>query len=561
MDSVVDFYKVSSLAKVFDSEAPEKCSEKLCGFKNEVIGFQVAVRFDIPTEKKWPGPQRTVLKLKVNSPIADYISIRKVVAVPSNVPAPVERDEHYLKTESGLFPDVLRNLDDNTFILPLKQWHSLWVEIDTKGEVNAGDYPISIALYDSLDEKLASIEETMTVFDAVLPKQRLIYTQWFHADCLADYYKVEVFGDEHWHIIERFVKTAVDNGVNMIFTSLFTPPIDTSPEVIRTVVQLLHITVENGEYRFDFSRLKKWVDMCKRCGIEYFEINHLFSQWGADFCPNIFGFVNGEMHQLFGMKTPVTDIEYHRFLATLLPQLINKLCEWGLKDKCWFHISDEPGKNHLKSYLFAKKLIEPYLGGFPIIDALSDVDFYKYGVVKTPVCTTDHIEDFLPLDIPELWAYYCGGQSVDVSNRFMSMPSYRNRIIGIQLYKFSIRGFLHWGYNFYNSALSLKHLSPYEVTDADFAFASGDAFSVYPGKEGNPEESIRARVFLYALQDMRAFELLESLTDKESVVTLLEEGIEKPITFKNYPHSDDYILNVRQKVNQEIIARCKMKLK
>lgn len=55
MDSFVDFYKVSSLAKVFDSEAPEKCSEKLCGFKNEVIGFQVAVRFDIPTEKNGPG--------------------------------------------------------------------------------------------------------------------------------------------------------------------------------------------------------------------------------------------------------------------------------------------------------------------------------------------------------------------------------------------------------------------------------------------------------------------------------------------------------------------------
>ena len=36
-----------------------------------------------------------------------------------------------------------------------------------------------------------------------------------------------------------------------------------------------------GEYRFDFSELKRWIDLCKKCGIEYYEMSHLFSQWGA----------------------------------------------------------------------------------------------------------------------------------------------------------------------------------------------------------------------------------------------------------------------------------------
>ena len=32
-------------------------------------------------------------------------------------------------------------------------------------------------------------------------------TEWFHADCLASYYRVPVFSKEHWRIIEEFIKT------------------------------------------------------------------------------------------------------------------------------------------------------------------------------------------------------------------------------------------------------------------------------------------------------------------------------------------------------------------
>src|SRR5690606_38890715 len=100
-----------------------------------------------------------------------------------------------------------------------------------------------------------------------------------------------------------------------------------------------------------------------------------------------------------------------------------------------------------------------------------------------------------------------------VSNRFFSLPSVRNRIIGVQLYKFGIQGFLHWGFNFWYSQYSVKAIDPFRVTDAGGAFPSGDAFVVYPGPEG-PLDSIRWEVFREALQDMRALELLEQLAGK-----------------------------------------------
>ena len=139
-----------------------------------------------------------------------------------------------------------------------------------------------------------------------------------------------------------------------------------------------------------------------------------------------------------------------------------------------------------------------------------------------------------------------------MSNRFFAMSSVRNRMIGVQMYKYRIEGFLHWGYNFYNSALSKRSLDPYRVTDGDGAFPSGDAFTVYPGKDGKPEDSIRGEVFYMALQDMRALELLESMTSREHVMDILEEGLEKPLSFSEYPRSASYLLEMHEKVNREI---------
>ena len=185
-----------------------------------------------------------------------------------------------------------------------------------------------------------------------------------------------------------------------------------------------------------------------------------------------------------------------------------------------------------------------------MIDALSDPSFYDRGLVKHPVAATDHIEPFLERKVPGLWAYNCCAQNVDVGNRFMSMPSYRNRILGLQLYKYGISGFLHWGYNFWYSWDSRKQIDPFLTTDAQGAFPGGDSFSVYPGADGTPLESIRLKVFHHALQDHRALNLLEELGGRE----LVEQTVERfhELTFSQYPRSAEYLLAAREAVNRKI---------
>jgi hypothetical protein len=134
----------------------------------------------------------------------------------------------------------------------------------------------------------------------------------------------------------------------------------------------------------------------------------------------------------------------------------------------------------------------------------------------------------------------------------MAMPSYRNRILGYQLYKYDIKGFLQWGYNFWFTELSKGVVNPYLDTTAGGGFQSGDPFVVYPlDTNGEVVCSLRLYVFNEALQDMRALKLLESLTDRETVQELLEEIV----GFKVYPRRSDYILRLRETVNRMIKER------
>ena len=118
------------------------------------------------------------------------------------------------------------------------------------------------------------------------------------------------------------------------------------------------------------------------------------------------------------------------------------------------------------------------------------------------------------------------------------------------MYRYQLDGFLHWGYNFYNSEYSLYAVDPYRCTDAGGAFPSGDAFLVYPGADKKPEESIRLMLMDEAMTDYCACKALEKMIGREAVLACLEEETE--ITFDSYPQSEKYILNIRNKINRMI---------
>ena len=546
---------VSSLEKPFLNSRIEdyKPLSFIRMMKNQRLSFQL-----LHTSVGYDAPLRAMLTLQIEGIPAAYVIARTVELVPVAYPIyPEIRDDNYLSKEPGLYPDWLQPLHYGSTISVMRnQLRAVWIEFDPRGKVPAGSYTVTVRL--AAGEEPVAVETlTVEVVNAELPPQDMKVTQWFHCDCLANYYHCEAWSERHWEIVENFARTARKNGINLLLTPLFTPALDTAVGGERTTVQLVDVAVNNGEYTFGFDKLDRWIDMCDRVGIEFLEISHFFTQWGAGHAPKVMATVDGVYQRIFGWDTDATGEAYTRFLRTLIPAFLAHMkarCNGRGDDKrCLFHISDEPNVAQLEQYKKSKAVVADLLEGYTIMDALSEYEFYCEGVVTTPIPSNNSIEPFIEGKVPGLWTYYCCGQCQDVSNRLIAMPNWRTRSIGMQFYKYDIVGFLQWGYNFYNNMSSVNTVNPYAETSGEYWVPAGDPFSVYPAEDGTAYESTRIIVFHEALEDVRALKLCESFYGKERVVAEIEAVFGQEIKFSRCARSSDMMLAIRAKVD-ELIA-------
>ena len=522
--------------------------------KNQRLSFQLLHTGDND------APLRTFTKLVIEGLPAEYVSARTVEVVPvAYAIDPAIPDDNYLSKEPGLYPDWLQPLHYGGSVQIIRgQLRSVWIQFDPKGNLPAGTYAVTVKMMAG-EETLAAETLTIEMLNAELPEQTMRVTQWFHCDCLANYYNCEPWSERHWAIVENFARTARENGITLLLTPIFTPPLDTREGGERLTTQLLDITVTpDGDYRFGFDKLDRWIDMCNRVNMPYLEISHFFTQWGARHAPKVMATVEAadgtsEYKRIFGWETDATGEEYTRFLRTLVPALLDHLKARGDDKRCYFHISDEPGLDQLEQYQKSKSVVADFLEDYTIMDALSKYEFYTQGVVKTPIPSNNHIEPFIEGKVPGLWTYYCCGQCQDVSNRLMAMPAWRNRSIGMQMYKYDIAGFLQWGYNFYNNMHSVDTVNPYADANGEYWVPAGDTYSVYPAQDGTAYESTRIIVFHEALQDVRAMKLCESFYGKERVVAEMEAVFGQEIKFDRCARSSDIMLAIRARVD-ELIA-------
>lgn len=497
---------------------------------------------------------KATLHLAIDSPIAELVSVETVEQVPVRVPCyQGAKDDNYLRTTPGLYPDLLMPVAPGEQIfVPYGELKSLFVTVRVPAGYPAGEYPVAVKFVWG-DEVFAESVVTIRVIGADLPKQEIKVTEWFHTDCIASYYELETFSEKHWEYIENFMRTAVENGINTILMPVFTPPLDTAVGGERPTTQLVDVYRTESGWEFGFDKVERWVRMCDKVGVEFFEVSHLYTQWGAGHAPKIVGYVNGERKKLFGWETDSLSDEYRTFLRAFLTAFLAKMKSLNGADKrCLFHISDEPGFDHLEQYTKVKAQIADILEGYPIMDALSDFEFYKTGVLSNPIPCNNHIDKFIEANVPNLWTYYCCGQCVDVSNRFIAMPMERTRVIGTQFWKYNIAGFLQWGYNFWYSQYSISKINPYLVTDGNYFYPAGDGFAVYPGENGKPLTTLHMKAFTQALYDLRAMKLAEALCGREAVLAAMEEGLDYGVTFSRYPTESDYCEKLREKINAMI---------
>lgn len=544
---------LNSLAKIYaDRELDDRfIQNEGCMLQNEAFSFQVAFKLE---ENSDPAKAAFGFSVDIPEELKPYTRIKAIDYVPCDYtlyPPCLGLSDH---PEQGLFPDILRDIP-TVFWASTNSWRGVYITIDAQNAcLKPGIYTIkTIFKYKGEYTKEFRIE----VLDAKLPPQSIPVTNWFHTDCLCNYYHVEFDSKEYWRITENFAKTAVHYGINMLLMPVFTPPLDTGVGYERRTIQLVDVFKDGDKYSFSFRKLRKWVKMCKRVGVKYYEISHLFTQWGCKYSPKVMATENGEYKRIFGWETNGHGEEYLAFLAQFLPELIAELKKLGIFNKSYFHVSDEPASDMKDDYSICSKFLRKYIPSDRIFDALSDISFYHEGLISCPVVSLDHIHTFIEAKVPTLWGYYCCGQD-RTSNRFLALPAGQNRMLGLQLYKFNIKGFLQWGFNFYNSHLSLEQIDPYASSTAGGWVPGGDPYVVYPGADGNAVISIRLEVFREALQDMRALEALESkfaakVGKRKAHKAVIEALGLEDMTFLKFNNDGKYLVELREKINRLLV--------
>ena len=548
----MEFYAklLDSMTKALPVAALPVSREYRCGsaLRGEVFAFQLAYRSG---SEKLDG-----IRIETEGELAAALRIRQVGLIPTELPATCF-DENVLSTEPGLFPDPLTDVPPEGVTAYAGQCRSLHFQLAVPPEQAAGKYEFKLRLTHPERGILCEKEFTLEVVGATLPPQRVERTEWFYCDCLASIYKCELWSGEFWEILERYFRNMTGHGITQILTPLVTPPLDTAVGTERPTVQLLDIETDgNGRWSFGFERLKRWVELARRCGFRRFEFAHLFSQWGAECAPKVMAKTPEGVRRVFGWETDAASKEYTAFLEAMLGALRGFIRENGLEKSCCMHVSDEPQPKDFDRYREHLALVRRATGDeIPVCDALSHPGLLEPDENGYPVTIIQRIPAFRAAGVSPLWAYYCCGPETGTTNRFLHYPGARIRGLGIQLFHYGIAGFLHWGYNFWYSRLSRRVIDPWRSPDAGGEFPGGDPFLVYPGTGGVPVDSLRNELMREAFQDIRALELLASLAGgRERADEILLELCGGTLSVTDFPVTSEAFSQLRHAVNMRIKA-------
>lgn len=564
-------YIASSQKKIFPDDIKSKNLESGSAFINEPYSVTLAFK----------TIQSTYLPVSVSVDCEGLdIAVYKIGYVPVTHPESVCRGIASEDKGAGLYPDTLLKRKTKPEFVKKEHFGTTHYEKDEVNLLNAtcdamqsvlitfnedgkdvkpGIYKAEISVYNNNTlEVLARHTFTLKIIDKKLSDHTLMYTNWFHYDCLADIHGVELYSDKYYEILGKYLSNASKFRMNTLLIPPFTPPLDTYESEERTNTGTVKIKKCGNNYSFDFSLLERLIKIALDSGITYFEHPHFFTQWGAKHAPNIYADDNGTYRRIFGWETDGVGDEYKGFLNAYIPEFLKFAKDMGISEKLFFHISDEPNENILESYKKAVDVVKNLLEGYKSGDALSSVEFYNNGLVKTPIVQIDNADDFFG-KCDTFWLYYTGGYypaSSNVhkcSNRLLSSKPYCTRILGLHLYKYKASGFLHWGYNYYYDKMCQGIFDP-KADACGYKQLPGASYLAYPGIN-DVIPSLREKHMCEAFDDYRALKTLEKYIGYDNVIALCNDFYGEEISCYTIPKNEEEMVAFREMINTEIEKR------
>jgi len=518
VEKAMELWVTHSLDKVFpDSRRPPRAVEQIAlrAARNETEDAQIAVH--VPRGHEVAQARYSLSDL--TGPRGARIGRRNISArwiwhtyVLANPPENKDPSS-YLRKAPAFFPDAF--LEQETIPIRDEWTQPLWISVKVPKGTPPGEYrgEIGLELVGTNGEKWShSVPITVSVWPFTLPdRQHLHHTEWHYPDLLAAWYHVEPWSEAHWKWLEKVAQDMAAHKQDMICTDWF---------------DLVRVTRKaDGKFTYDFSMLDRWVKMHRKVGIDWIEGGHLAHRKGAWDSPIVwhrFPVYDARGRRIDTSRLP--DEKFEPYMEGLLKAVYRHLKQRGWHKQFVQHVADEPIPENEDSWCRCAAKVKEWLPGVPRIDAVMSQGLTGYVDIRVP--QIQHTGPDVPRNPNEtLWSYVCLAPQGQYPNRFLDYPSLRNRIIFWLSWSLGLKGFLHWGYNYWGTWRGLPEevvVSPW--TDATggsvyittgMPLPAGDAFLVYPGREGICS-SLRWEVIRKGFEDYEYLYLLEGAAEGRS---------------------------------------------
>jgi hypothetical protein len=508
-------WTVDALIKVFPGDrapaAPAPARE-LTAARNQHVSLQLALRSSSRLEsvtaecRPLEGPAGTLA--------ADVrLSGVELVVVGSHtddVPA-----DELVGEAPGWYPDPLVDLP---LTLEPHRTRAVWATIHVPKDAPAGAYRSAVVVRHE-GRELARVPFRLRVAAAEVPAERTLrITNWFRTDDrhTKQFWDAPQFEGAWWSVVGNLARVMAEYRQSVVLT----PTLD--------LVELL----PGEEPRFGFDRFDRWVETFRRAGaIGFIEGEHLVGRAGGYDEPLVVPVLLREGEEVRKAELPLDDPRVQPFLDRFLPALGRHLDEKGWKAIYLQHVLDEPHGDEPAAYARIAALAKRHLPGVPTLDAIDahDVPEALREASDVWVPQLGRFDDQLALLAErqraghEVWFYTCLFPRGRYMNRLMDFPLLKTRLLHWLNYRYSLTGFLHWGWNFWGPE-PLKDTQPV-INMNQTLLPSGDAFIVYPDRARlSVFPSIRLEAMRAGIED---YEMLVALgrRDRAAADAIAREAV------------------------------------
>ena len=352
-----------------------------------------------------------------------------------------------------------------------------------------------------LNGETLEIPYSVKVLDVKVPDERTFnMINWVSFNC--NKYGCERFDEKFWQVVRKTIaltEISRQNYVNVTLTFI----------------------TRNSDGIFDFSNLKKYIDICfshKYTKIEGPALSGVYTKFFADENPDI----------------PFYDDRCIEKVIPFLKAWYNFLKENNWLDITVQHVFDEPRDKNKKFYDNLAKTVREYMPGIKLLDAILTLNVEEGPDILIPTTRfyqlhRDHFEK-MRRDGKQLWSYTCCWPSAPYLNRFLDMPLLSVRLIHWLNFYTDCPGYLHWALCFFKDGVDQFKtpsitLQIFDDTPTSY-MPPGDSNITYE-YEGEPVGSVRLEMQRAGVED---FELLCMIKDKTQALSLTSQCIYEDFT-------------------------------